>query len=50
MAPHKGGAVYFRYGNGQGQVDPLSLHAGAPILAGEKWIMTKWMRQRRYGS
>lgn len=49
VAPHKGGAVYFRYGNSQGQVDPLSLHAGAPILAGEKWIMTKWMRERRYG-
>ncbi|WP_137939875.1 2OG-Fe(II) oxygenase [Chitinivorax sp. B] len=49
VAPQKGGAVYFRYFNEQGQVDPLTLHGGAPVLAGEKWIMTKWMRQRQYG-
>jgi len=49
VAPRKGGAVYFRYTNQLGQVDPLSLHGGAPVLAGEKWIMTKWMRERSYG-
>jgi prolyl 4-hydroxylase len=49
VAPRKGGAVYFRYFNGRGQIDPLTLHGGAPVIAGEKWIMTKWMRQRRYG-
>lgn len=49
VSPRKGGAVYFRYTNGLGQLDPLSLHGGAPVLAGNKWIMTKWMRQRRYG-
>lgn len=49
VAPRKGGAVYFRYFNGLGQIDPLTLHGGAPVIAGEKWIMTKWMRQSRYG-
>jgi prolyl 4-hydroxylase len=49
VAPRQGGAVYFRYCNGAGQVDPLTLHGGAPVLAGEKWIMTKRMRQRAYG-
>lgn len=48
VGPQKGCAVYFRYCNGQGQIDPLTLHGGAPVTAGEKWIMTKWMRQRQY--
>jgi prolyl 4-hydroxylase len=49
VAAKQGGAVYFRYMNGQRQLDPLTLHAGAPVLAGDKWIMTKWMRERAYG-
>ena len=49
VTPKKGAAVYFEYCNSQNQVDPLTLHAGAPVAAGEKWIATKWMRQRRYG-
>jgi prolyl 4-hydroxylase len=49
VAAKQGGAVYFRYMNGQRQLDPLTLHAGAPVLAGDKWIMTKWMRERTYG-
>ena len=49
VAARQGGAVYFRYMNGQRQLDPLTLHGGAPVLAGDKWIMTKWMRERAYG-
>jgi prolyl 4-hydroxylase len=48
VAASKGGAVYFRYMNGQRQLDPLTLHGGAPVLGGDKWIMTKWMRERAY--
>ncbi len=48
ITPKKGAAAYFEYGNSLGQIDPLSLHAGCPVLAGEKWIATKWMRERRY--
>ncbi len=48
VCPHKGQAVYFEYCNSRNQLDPLSLHAGAPVLAGEKWAVTKWMRQRRF--
>jgi prolyl 4-hydroxylase len=44
----QGGAVYFRYLNGLRQLDPLTLHGGAPVLGGDKWIMTKWMREREY--
>lgn len=49
VTPKKGAAVYFEYCNSQNQVDRLTLHAGKPVVAGEKWIATKWMRQRRYG-
>lgn len=48
ISPRKGNAVYFRYFNNRGQLDPMTQHAGAPVLAGEKWIMTKWMRRYRY--
>ena len=48
VTPRKGSAVYFRYFNHLGQIDPLTLHGGAPVLKGEKWIMTKWLRERRY--
>ncbi|UXY14741.1 2OG-Fe(II) oxygenase [Chitiniphilus purpureus] len=49
VSPKKGSAVYFEYCNSQGQVDPLTLHGGAPVIKGEKWIATKWMRQRIFG-
>ena len=32
----------------QGRRDPRSFHAGLPVNAGEKWIATRWIRQRRY--
>lgn len=44
MMPRKGCGLYFEYLNISGEVDPLTLHAGEPVLAGEKWIATKWMR------
>lgn len=49
VVPKKGSAVYFEYCNSLGQVDPKSLHGGTPVVMGEKWIATKWMRQMRYG-
>ena len=39
-----GSAVYFAYESG----DPSSLHAGLPVQSGEKWIATKWLRERPY--
>ena len=50
VCPQRGNAVYFEYCNSRGQVDAESLHAGAPVTAGEKWAVTKWMRQRRFVS
>ena len=48
IVPKKGSAVYFEYCNSLGQVDPLTLHGGSPVIQGEKWIATKWMRQERW--
>jgi prolyl 4-hydroxylase len=50
VLPHRGNAVYFEYCNSRNQVDPNSLHVGNPVLGGEKWVLTKWMRQRRFVS
>ena len=44
VAPAQGTAVFFSY------TEPLpaslTLHGGEPVVQGEKWIATKWLRQR----
>ena len=44
VAPVQGNGVFFRYPI----PDPESrtLHGGRPVIRGEKWIATKWLRQR----
>lgn len=46
VAPMKGSAVYFAYTDAQSRCDPMSFHGGAPVQRGEKWIATRWMRER----
>jgi prolyl 4-hydroxylase len=48
VIPVQGSAIYFAYTNTNSQVDPLTYHGGNPVTKGEKWIATKWMRQREY--
>jgi len=48
VMPKKGSAIYFSYLNSLDQLDIQTLHGGAPVIKGEKWIATKWMRQREY--
>lgn len=48
VVPRRGCGLYFEYTNSQRQVDQKTLHAGAPIVRGEKWVLTKWMRERRF--
>jgi prolyl 4-hydroxylase len=48
VAPAKGSAVYFAYTDARSRCDPLSFHAGAPVQRGEKWIATRWMRERAF--
>jgi len=50
VSPHRGCAVYFEYANRLGQVDTGTLHGGNVIALGEKWVVTKWMRQKRFVS
>ena len=44
VAPVKGNAVFFSYD----RPHPVTrtLHGGAPVVAGEKWVATKWLRER----
>ena len=46
VAPQRGHAVFFSYP--QAHPASLSLHGGAPVLQGEKWIATKWLRQHAF--
>lgn len=48
VRPLPGRAVYFTYLDADGTVDPMSLHGGAPVFEGEKWIVTQWCRERPY--
>ena len=46
VAPCKGNAVFFSYD----RPHPMtrSLHGGAPVVEGEKWVATKWLREGRF--
>lgn len=44
VTPKKGDAVLFFDCLPNGNTDPLTLHGGAPVIEGEKWIATKWLR------
>ena len=46
--PQRGSALYFAYTATDGALDARSLHGGAPVLAGEKWVATKWLREFEY--
>jgi hypothetical protein len=41
-----GDALFFANVTREGQLDPLSLHAGRPPASGEKWILSQWIRDR----
>lgn len=46
VVPVKGNAVFFSYE----RAHPIARtrHGGAPVIAGEKWIATKWLRQNAH--
>jgi len=46
VAPIKGNAVFFSYD--RAHVATKSLHGGAPVIEGEKWVATKWLREREF--
>lgn len=48
VSPKKGDALLFYNVTSSGKIDPQSLHGGAPVLAGEKWLLTKWIRESKF--
>jgi prolyl 4-hydroxylase len=46
VAAQRGNAVFFSYD----RPHPMTrtLHGGAPVLEGEKWVATKWLREGRH--
>ena len=43
VAPVKGNAVFFSYE--RAHPSSKTLHGGAPVVEGEKWVATKWLRE-----
>jgi prolyl 4-hydroxylase len=43
-----GDALFFVNTMASGEPDPRSRHAGLPVLAGAKWIATRWLRARYF--
>lgn len=48
VTPKKGAAILFYNVTENGEEDPNSFHGGAPVLKGEKWIATKWIRRETF--
>lgn len=46
VAPKRGNAVFFSYE--RPHPSTRTLHGGAPVIAGEKWIATKWLREHEF--
>ncbi|AOG25225.1 2OG-Fe(II) oxygenase [Acidovorax sp. RAC01] len=46
VAPQRGNAVFFSYE--RPHPSTRTLHGGAPVIAGHKWIATKWLREREF--
>ncbi|MFK0087539.1 2OG-Fe(II) oxygenase [Pseudomonas sp. NPDC090755] len=43
LMPRCGSAVFFSYD--EAHPSTRTLHGGSPVLAGEKWVATKWLRE-----
>lgn len=46
IGPRCGNAVFFSYE--RPHPSTRTLHGGAPVIEGEKWIATKWLREREF--
>lgn len=50
VKPEKGKAVFFYTTDKNGTLLKESLHAGNPIISGNKWICNKWTRINKYNT
>ncbi|MBI5255127.1 MAG: 2OG-Fe(II) oxygenase [Burkholderiales bacterium] len=46
VMPVKGNAVFFSYD--RAHPSTRTLHGGAPVVAGQKWVATKWLREGEF--
>lgn len=47
VPPSRGSAIYFEYFYNNQQLNELTLHSSMPVIRGEKWVATQWMRKQR---
>jgi len=47
VKPKRGSAVYFEYFYRDQAINNLTLHSSIPVVRGEKWVATQWMRRQR---
>jgi len=45
----QGDLLWFRNCDDDGRPDPRSIHAGDPVMEGQKWVVTKWFRESDSG-
>uniref|UniRef100_A0A803MBE2 procollagen-proline 4-dioxygenase n=1 Tax=Chenopodium quinoa TaxID=63459 RepID=A0A803MBE2_CHEQI len=50
VKPNRGDALLFWSMKPDASLDPLSLHGGCPVIKGNKWSATKWIRVNAYHS
>ncbi|KAL8476969.1 hypothetical protein ACS0TY_029317 [Phlomoides rotata] len=46
VKPHRGDGLFFYSLFPNGTIDPTSLHGSCPVIRGEKWVATKWIRDQ----
>ncbi|XP_047262329.1 probable prolyl 4-hydroxylase 9 isoform X7 [Capsicum annuum] len=44
VKPHRGDGLLFYSLFLNGTIDPTSIHGSCPVIRGEKWVATKWIR------
>ncbi|CAH2061407.1 unnamed protein product [Thlaspi arvense] len=49
VKPKQGDAIFFYNLLPNGTIDQRSLHGSCPVIKGEKWVATKWIRDQSYG-
>ncbi|KAJ3706023.1 hypothetical protein LUZ61_009728 [Rhynchospora tenuis] len=49
VKPRKGDGLLFYSLMTNGTIDPTSLHGSCPVIKGEKWVATKWIRDKEDG-
>ena len=47
--PRAGDALLFYSMHPNGTFDKHALHGGCPVEQGEKWVATKWIRDKCFG-